>query len=79
MIFTALIGIANVSWPLLIYQGKEPDLLQYAIYKSSVDYQIAAYGEYAASATGGNDFARDFLAGIAVLYSTPSKIYSISL
>lgn len=26
---------------------------------------------YAASATGGNDFARDFLAGIAALYSTP--------
>lgn len=28
---------------------------------------------YAASATGGNDFARDFLAGIAALYSEPSK------
>lgn len=27
---------------------------------------------YAASATGGNDFARDFLSGIAALYSTPS-------
>lgn len=26
---------------------------------------------YAASATGGNDFARDFLAGIAALYSIP--------
>lgn len=26
---------------------------------------------YAASATGGNDFARDFLAGIAALYSVP--------
>lgn len=32
---------------------------------------IAAYGPYAASATGGNDLARDFLAGIAALYSTP--------
>jgi hypothetical protein len=31
----------------------------------------AAYGPYAASATGGNDLARDFLAGIAALYSTP--------
>ena len=30
---------------------------------------IAAYGPYAASATGGNDLARDFLAGIAALYS----------
>ena len=26
---------------------------------------------YAASATGGNDFARDFLAGIASIYSAP--------
>jgi hypothetical protein len=44
---------------------------QYAIYQSSIDYTVAAYGPYAASATGGNDFARDFLAGIAALYSTP--------
>jgi hypothetical protein len=34
---------------------------------------IAAYGPYAASATGGNDLARDFLAGVAALYSTPCK------
>lgn len=45
--------------------------LQYSIYQSSIDYTVAAYGVYAASATGGNDFARDFLAGIAALYSTP--------
>lgn len=34
---------------------------------------IAAYGPYAASATGGNDLARDFLAGIAALYAHPCK------
>lgn len=44
---------------------------QYAIYQSSIDYQTAAYGPYAASATGGNDLARDFLAGVAAMYSTP--------
>jgi hypothetical protein len=33
--------------------------------------QVAAYGEYSASATGGNGFCRDFLAGIAALYATP--------
>ena len=44
---------------------------QYAIYQSSIDYQTAAYGPYASSATGGNDLARDALAGIASLYSTP--------
>jgi len=32
---------------------------------------VAAYGIYAASATGGNDFARDFLSGIAAIYSGP--------
>jgi hypothetical protein len=36
-----------------------------------IDYMIAAYGPYAASATGGNDLARDFLAGIAALYAHP--------
>lgn len=48
--------------------------------QSSIDYMIAAYGPYAASATGGNDLARDFLAGIAALYSTPCKscVFSLS-
>lgn len=50
----------------------DPGLSQYSIYQSSIDYTVAAYGPYAASATGGNDFARDFLSGIAALYSTPS-------
>lgn len=43
----------------------------FAIYLSSVDYMIAAYGVYSASATGGNAFARDFLAGIAAMYAAP--------
>lgn len=69
MIFTLVIGIANVSpCPLA---NTFSDLFKYSIYQSSIDYTIAAYGEYAASATAGNDFARDFLAGIAAMYSTP--------
>ena len=44
---------------------------QFAIYMATIDYMIAAYGPYAASATGGNGFARDFLAGIAAMYSAP--------
>jgi len=43
----------------------------YAIYLSSVDYMIEAYGVYSASATGGNAFARDFLAAISAMYATP--------
>lgn len=38
---------------------------------------IAAYGPYAASATGGNGVARDFLAGIAAIYSTPCRYKSL--
>lgn len=41
---------------------------------ATIDYMIASYGPYAASATGGNGFARDFLAGIAAMYSVPSKL-----
>lgn len=40
---------------------------------ATIDYMIAAYGPYSASATGGNGFARDFLAGIAAMYSVPSE------
>ncbi|KAH8601750.1 putative MFS transporter [Bisporella sp. PMI_857] len=46
-------------------------IANYGVYKSSIDYMIAAYGPYAASATGGNDLARDLLAGIAALYAHP--------
>ncbi|KAI0338461.1 MFS general substrate transporter [Trametopsis cervina] len=46
-------------------------IANYAIYMATIDYMVAAYGPYAASATGGNGFARDFLAGVAALYSTP--------
>lgn len=42
-----------------------------AIYMATIDYMVAAYGPYAASATGGNGFCRDFLAGIAALYAFP--------
>jgi hypothetical protein len=48
-------------------------MANYAIYMATIDYMIASYGPYSASATGGNGFARDLLAGIAAMYSTPSK------
>jgi len=46
-------------------------LANFAIYMATIDYMVAAYGPYAASATGGNALARDFLAGVAALYATP--------
>ncbi|ROV92498.1 hypothetical protein VSDG_06701 [Cytospora chrysosperma] len=39
-------------------------IANYNIYASTIDYMVAAYGFYAASATGGNGFARNFLAGV---------------
>lgn len=46
-------------------------IANYGIYMATVDYMIASYGPYSASATGGNGFSRDLLAGIATMYSTP--------
>ncbi|KAL8717178.1 MAG: hypothetical protein Q9225_005554 [Loekoesia sp. 1 TL-2023] len=46
-------------------------IANYCIYMATIDYMVAAYGPYSASATGGNALARDFLAGIAAMYSTP--------
>lgn len=53
--------------------------LQYAIYMATVDYMVAAYGEYSASATGGNALARDVLAGAAAMYAGPSKSHTTNL
>jgi hypothetical protein len=46
-------------------------IANYAIYMATIDYMVCAYGPYSASATGGNGWARDFLAGVLTLPSTP--------
>ena len=43
----------------------------YGIYMATIDYMVASYGVYSASATGGNGFARDLLAGLSAMYATP--------
>ncbi|KAI2642941.1 MFS general substrate transporter [Xylaria nigripes] len=43
----------------------------YAIYMGTIDYMVCAYGPYSASATGGNGFARDILAGILTIPAVP--------
>ncbi|KAH7038333.1 major facilitator superfamily domain-containing protein [Microdochium trichocladiopsis] len=43
----------------------------FAIYLATIDYMIAAYTVYSASATGGNGWARDVLAGILTVPATP--------
>ncbi|KAM0543849.1 hypothetical protein ACHAPJ_012086 [Fusarium lateritium] len=61
----------NVHWIAPMIFSTLVGIANYAIYFSSVDYMIAAYGVYSASACGGNAFARDFLAGISAMYATP--------
>ena len=46
-------------------------IANYAIYMATIDYMITAYGPYSASATGGNGWSRDFLAGILTIPATP--------
>jgi hypothetical protein len=43
----------------------------FAIYYASVDYMVAAYGPHSASATGGNSFMRNLLAGCCAFYTKP--------
>ena len=60
-----------MSWSVSMIFSMFIGIANFAIYGSTVDYMVEAYGVYAASATGGNGFARDFLAGIAAVYSVP--------
>ncbi|CEH15885.1 Synaptic vesicle transporter SVOP and related transporters (major facilitator superfamily) [Ceraceosorus bombacis] len=46
-------------------------IANYAIYMATIDYMVAAYGPYSSSATGGNAFARNGLAGVATMYAIP--------
>ena len=69
--WTSLGPDRGVHWIAPMIFSSLVGIANYSIYQSSIDYTVAAYGIYAASATGGNDFARDFLSGIAALYSTP--------
>lgn len=46
-------------------------IANFAIYMATIDYMVAAYGPFSASATGGNGFCRDLLAGIAAMYARP--------
>lgn len=50
-------------------------IANFAVYMATIDYMVAAYGPYSASATGGNGFCRDFLAGIAAIYAQPFYTY----
>lgn len=46
-------------------------IANYSIYMATIDYMITAYGPYSASATGGNGWSRDFLAGVLTIPAVP--------
>ncbi|KAL8735458.1 MAG: hypothetical protein Q9181_002822 [Wetmoreana brouardii] len=76
LLFSGLIAIANVSESFQVPPRGNDDKrtltwLQFAIYMATIDYMIASYGPYSASATGGNGLARDLLAGVAAMYAMP--------
>ncbi|KAJ5172871.1 hypothetical protein N7492_005464 [Penicillium capsulatum] len=71
-----LIGFAWTSLPQCHWIGSMIfaaiiGIANYAIYMATIDYMICAYGPYSASATGGNGWARDFLAGVLTVPATP--------
>ncbi|KAL1982574.1 hypothetical protein VTN96DRAFT_1160 [Rasamsonia emersonii] len=65
------LGPPHVHWIAPMIFSTCIAIANYAIYMATIDYMIASYGPYSASATGGNALARDLLAGIAAMYSTP--------
>ncbi|KAJ5525984.1 hypothetical protein N7494_012634 [Penicillium frequentans] len=65
------LGPPHVHWIAPMIFSCLIAIANFSIYMATVDYMIASYGPYAASATGGNGFARDFLAGVAAIYSSP--------
>lgn len=71
-----LIGFAWTSLPSTHWIGSMVfaaivGIANYSIYMATIDYMICAYGPYSASATGGNGWSRDFLAGVLTIPATP--------
>ncbi|PSN67410.1 MFS general substrate transporter [Corynespora cassiicola Philippines] len=63
--------VSTVHWSGVLAFSVLIGMANFAIYFATVDYMVEAYGEYSASATGGNGFARDFLAGMCAVYTGP--------
>lgn len=71
-----LIGFAWTSLPHVHWIGSMffsalVGIANFSIFMATIDYMICAYGPYAASATGGNGWARDFLAGVLTVPAVP--------
>ncbi|KAI1486445.1 major facilitator superfamily domain-containing protein [Biscogniauxia mediterranea] len=71
IIFAWTSGGPPVHWIGSMFGSGIIGIANYAIYMATIDYMICAYGPYSASATGGNGWARDFLAGVLTVPATP--------
>lgn len=65
------LGPQYVHWTIPLLFSIPIGIANYAIYMATIDYMVATYGRLAASATGGNGFARDLLAGVSAMYAVP--------
>lgn len=70
-LFAATTGGPPVHWIGSMFGSALIGIANYAIYMATIDYMICAYGPYSASATGGNGWSRDFLAGVLTVPATP--------
>lgn len=61
----------GLHWILPVTASAIIGIANYSVYMGTIDYMVASYGEYAASATGGNGFARDLLAGLLTWAAIP--------
>ncbi|TIC60652.1 MFS general substrate transporter [Wallemia mellicola] len=61
----------NVHWIAPMIFSFCVGVANYSIFMATIDFMIQAYGPYSASATGGNAFARNLLAGISAMFSAP--------
>ena len=71
IIFAWTCGGPPLHWIGTMFGSAIIGIANYAIYMATIDYMITAYGPYSASATGGNGWSRDFLAGVLTVPATP--------
>ncbi|KAI0095748.1 MFS general substrate transporter [Hypoxylon sp. NC0597] len=69
--FTAAYFTTPIHWLPSMIGSLLIGIANFAIYMATIDYVLRAYGPFAASATGGNGWARDFLAGVLTPYAIP--------
>ncbi|KAL7622140.1 hypothetical protein AAE478_007642 [Parahypoxylon ruwenzoriense] len=71
--FTAGWSPPDIHWSGSMLASCMIGIANFSIYMATIDYVLRSYGPYAASATGGNGWARDFLAGILTPYAIPMR------